>query len=314
MSPKPHNIPDPTPHSDPADRVSMSLRARAKINLSLAVAEASAQTDGYHPIASWMARLDLADDLLITRLEPDRLSRYAILWHAEAPVRSPIDWSITKDLAVRAHLMLEQHAGRSLPIQLKLDKRIPVGGGLGGASADAAAMLVAVNNLFELGLAHEELAELSTRLGSDVAYCLMDTPAFVGGLGERVEATPSVEASVVLILPEFGCNTARVYAAFDANPSSIFREGEVRSMALTAQIEPEELFNDLASPAEAVAPRLGAVLEGARDVAADLPVHVTGSGSTCFVVCPEGEEQARVLAEDIQSEVEDVRAVVTTIG
>lgn len=98
MSSTPHNIPDPAPHSDPTDRVSVSLHARAKINLALAVAEASAQTDGYHPIASWMARLDLADELMVTRLEADRLSRYAILWHAEAPVRSPIDWSITKDL------------------------------------------------------------------------------------------------------------------------------------------------------------------------------------------------------------------------
>ncbi|MEM9083745.1 MAG: hypothetical protein AAGB34_09125, partial [Planctomycetota bacterium] len=127
------------------------------------------------------------------------------------------------------------------------------------------------------------------------------------------EATPSIEASVVLILPEFGCNTARVYKAFDNAPASPFREGEVRSMALTAQIEPEELFNDLASPAEFVAPRLGTVLEATREVARDLPVHVTGSGSTCFVVCPEGKEQARILAEDIQSEVEDARAVVAAI-
>ena len=112
------------------DRRTINSNAPAKINLALAVDRA--RDDGMHPIVSWMTPIGLMDELAVTRLEDDRLSRYAVLWHEDAPVRSAIDWSITSDLAVRAHLALEAHAGRKLPVQMKLEKRIPVGGGLGG--------------------------------------------------------------------------------------------------------------------------------------------------------------------------------------
>ena len=132
--------------------------APAKLNLALSVGPPNGQ--GLHPICSWMVTVDLSDELLVTRLEPDRLSRYAILWHPEAKRQTEIDWSITTDLAVRAHLALEAHVERRLPVQLKLEKRIPVGGGLGGGSSDAATMLLALNELFELGLSSAELAEI----------------------------------------------------------------------------------------------------------------------------------------------------------
>src|SRR5436190_20490393 len=134
---------------------SLTVNAPAKLNVALSVGPP--RGDGMHPIASWMVTVDLFDELVFTRLDDDRLSRYALLWHKDAKRRSEINWSITKDLAVRAHLALEHHVGRHLPVQLKLEKRIPVGGGLGGGSSDAAATLRAVNELFDLGLSLEEL-------------------------------------------------------------------------------------------------------------------------------------------------------------
>src|SRR5262245_34048259 len=83
---------------------SVLAHAPAKLNLALSVGPPG--VDRMHPIASWMVTLDLFDELLITRLPEESLSRYAILWHKEARKRSDIDWSITKDLAVRAHLAL----------------------------------------------------------------------------------------------------------------------------------------------------------------------------------------------------------------
>ncbi|MCB9842105.1 MAG: 4-(cytidine 5'-diphospho)-2-C-methyl-D-erythritol kinase [Phycisphaeraceae bacterium] len=277
--------------------------ARAKVNLALAVDKPNAEA--MHPICSWMARINLADDLHITRLEDDRLSRYAIRWHDEAPIKTNIDWSITADLAVRAHLLLEDETARRLPVQLRLDKRIPVGGGLGGGSADAAATLSAVNELFDLNIPHDRLAQLALTLGSDVPFFLSDHPTgIVSGLGESFEPTAPVSAALVLIFPAFGCPTGPVYRAFDNLPAASFRADTIRALARADSIDSSQLFNDLAPAAEAVAPRLTPLRARAAEVARR-PVHITGSGSTMFVVCPEGAHFAADLADDIQSALAD---------
>ncbi|TVQ76800.1 MAG: 4-(cytidine 5'-diphospho)-2-C-methyl-D-erythritol kinase [Phycisphaeraceae bacterium] len=290
----------------------ITRRAHAKVNLALAVGPASPD-DGYHPIASWMARIDLADDLEITRLEDDYLSRYAILWRDDAPRKSEIDWSITQDLSVRAHLLLEETTGRPLPIQLKLSKRIPVGGGLAGGSADAAAMLLALDELFELRLTPENLTDLAMRLGSDVAYCLNHAPALVTGRGETITPTPHCPAHLVLIIPDFGCATGAVYRAFDDAPQPKFDPDRVAQLAHAAD-PAAKLFNHLAEPARAVQPRLAELIDTIEDdIARDLPVHVTGSGSTLFIVCPDGRREARQLAQDINAHLPNLAALHTTI-
>lgn len=310
-------ISDPNP-----DRPVIARRAPAKLNLALAVGPPRAE-DGYHPICSWMATIDLADELLVTRLEDDRLSRYAILWHDEAPVRSDIDWSITRDLAVRAHLMLEQVMGRSLPVQLKLEKRIPVGGGLGGGSSNAASMLVATRELFGLDLDDEALIQLGHRLGSDVPFfvhaALRDErgeaergAAVISGLGEAIETSLALRATGVLILPGFGCATGSVYRAFDAEPMATDHDGfharaeRVGSLAAGAAAPgwEEGLFNDLATAAQTVSPALREVLDTAADIA-ERPAHVTGSGSACFIVLDGVDEPERAaLIADLDAELD----------
>lgn len=279
----------------------MTRLAPAKVNLALAVGPPRG-SDGLHPICSWFAPIDLADQLLITRLPEDRLSRYAILWHERALRPTAIDWSISKDLAVRAHLLLEQEVGRSLPVQLKLTKRIPVGGGLGGGSSNAAAMLLGVRELYELPVSDARLAELALTLGSDVPFFLQPGPAIVAGVGERIDRTPALasDAALALLFPSFGCPTGAVYRAFDEAPARPMRAGEVRAMASAARVAEAELFNDLAAPAERVAPDLAELRTRAASIA-ERPVHITGSGSTMFVVCERGAEQAAALSEALLS-------------
>jgi 4-diphosphocytidyl-2-C-methyl-D-erythritol kinase len=268
--------------------------APAKVNLALSVGPPG--VDRMHPIASWMVTVDLHDELLLTRLPEESLSRYAILWHEEARRRSDIDWSITKDLAVRAHLALQEHVGRPLPLQLKMQKRIPVGGGLGGGSSDAAAMLHGVNALYALGLDDDELASIASGLGSDVAFLVHGGSAIVEALGERVERHDEVpDLHAVLAFPSVACPTGAVYGAFDREAQTARVDAaRVRSLA-RSRPAPHDCFNDLAGSACAIAPSLRDDIEELSALA-ERPAHVSGSGSTIFVLCDD-PLHAAALAE-----------------
>lgn len=274
----------------------MTLRAPAKLNLALSVGAPipDGPHRGYHPIASWFVPIDLHDTIELAQVPPGTPSKFTIDWAADAPRPTPIDWPIEKDLAVRAHALLQETAGRPLPVALTIHKRIPVGGGLGGGSSDAAAALLALNRLFTLHLPIEALRAIAAKLGSDIAFFLDDHPeprsAFVSGFGEHVEyldQTPAQDA--LLLIPPFGCPTAPVYRAFDSLPSSGVQESRIRELiaaaARSGRIDSATLFNDLAPAACAVEPRLTDTLPRLRSaLGPNTPVHITGSGSTMFVL------------------------------
>lgn len=291
-----------------------SQRANAKINLVLAVGP-PLPPKGYHPIVSWFACVDLFDTIKLERLNDGEKSEYAIEWAEDVPRATPIDWPVEKDLGVRAHRLMEELVGRALSVRMRVTKRVPVGGGLGGGSADAAAVMRGVRRLFALDVSVERMRAASTRLGSDVAFFLDDDgvsdiarPAVVSGIGEVIERVASVKEGtrVVLIFPPFGCPTAAVYAAFDerANLSAAqheFAEAPTRVHGLVNEAAAhgvsavvDRVWNDLAGPACKVEPRLGEMLGRLRSTG--LMAHVTGSGSTMFVVVDKGDERERVLA------------------
>lgn len=323
----------------------ITLPAHAKINLALSVGPPT-PPKGYHPIASWFAAIGLHDTVRLTRLDEGAPTRHEIRWGtsadgAPAPRPTPIDWPIEKDLAVRAHRLLETHIGRTLPVHLELIKRTPVGGGLGGGSSDAASTLVGLNRLFRLGLAHTELARLSTALGSDIAFFIDEAPerapasdpansddpapastprpALVTGFGERIERTRApLITDVLLLLPPFGCPTGPVYGAFDALPARAVDESRVRALVDAClpigarALDPARLFNDLAAPACAVEPRLGDLLARLRPLAPHA-VHVTGSGSTMFVIPDPGSPIAlRELAARAETLAPELIVIPTT--
>lgn len=292
---------------------SLLIRAHAKINLALAVGP-PVPPRGYHPIASWFTCIGLHDELALSR-SADRHSSWIIEWAPDAPRQSPIDWPIDKDLAVRAHRLLELAANRDLPVRAKLSKRTPVGAGLGGGSADAAAAFVGLNELFGLGFPRERLRELSTSLGSDIAFLIDDVsiahparPAIVTGFGERIERLAPVRGWVTLIFPPYGCPTGPVYQAFDRAAPGPLREDAVRTLARSAaaDLTCAALFNDLAGPACAVEPRLGTALHALR-TGMSAPVYITGSGSTLFAPArdhPHAEDlcrEARGLCPEVVS-------------
>ena len=272
--------------------------APAKLNLALSVGAPNAQR--MHPIASWMVTVSLHDELFLEELQADSLSLYAIIWHKDARRKSEIDWSITKDLAVRAHLAVEAHVGRKLPIKMRLEKRIPVGGGLGGGSSNAAAMLRALNELFNLKLSREILRDIAARLGSDVPFLIDGGSAIVTGLGEQLEPAPLPDKlHALLIFPDAACPTGAVYQTLDQlRPHGAVETDRVRALSAMQIIEHDAPFNDLAHPACEVAPKLRGELEELAELT-QRAAHVSGSGSTLFVLVDSALE-AEILAAAIE--------------
>lgn len=300
---------------------SVHARAYGKVNLALSVGP-PAPPRGYHPIASWFACVDLHDDLTVSRLDPAALSEHRVEWAQDAPRVSPIDWPLEKDLAVRAHRALEAESGRALPVRLLLQKRIPVGGGLGGGSSNAAAMLRAIVALYALAVPEDSLRRVAMKLGSDVAFFL-DTsrtpleparPALVEGYGETLHRVEQAPAAIVLFLPPFGCPTGAVYQAYDRSPCTL-RTTDVRGLIHRAHasghIDSRGLFNDLTQPACAVEQRMAGVLSTLR-ASLGTVVHVTGSGSTMFALADDGTH-AQSLAKQALAAVPGLAAVPTRL-
>jgi 4-diphosphocytidyl-2-C-methyl-D-erythritol kinase len=262
-------------------------RAYAKVNLMLSVGPPLPAGDarpGMHPIASWMHAVDLFDDV---EVEPARQAGLDVSWAKDAPRPSAIDWSREKDLVWRALGVLERSTACALPARIRVVKRIPVGGGLGGGSSDAAAALLALSEAFGLGLSVAQLAVLSRELGSDVAFFLDERPGpprppVVAGRGVRIARLEPSAGWVVLIFPAFGSPTGPVYTTYDALGPKPLREGDVAHVAAANRIDAGLLFNDLLAPAEALQPRLHTFRERIGK-AAELPVCMSGSGSTLFI-------------------------------
>ncbi len=281
----------------------MKLLCPAKVNLALSVGPA--EGSGYHPIASWMVALNFGDELTLSRRDAGA-SRWRISFDEAGPAAGrQVDWPLDRDLAVRAHGLAEREAGRTLPVDVTIAKRVPPGAGLGGGSSDAAAMLVALDELFKLGLGEARLGELAAELGSDVVFlvrALRGTPAaLVTGRGQRIEPTPLAEpVHLALLLPAaVACPTAAVYAAFDelAGDGGELRVDRVTSLAHAGRVRGVELFNDLAEPAMRVRPQL-ATLRASLEQRLERPVHVTGSGAAMFVVAAD-QREAPALAQRV---------------
>ena len=217
-----------------------TLLAPAKLTVSLQVT--GVRADGYHELDAEMVTLDLADELV---LDPEGSGLRVDLAPGLRAAGLPGPGQNLVERALEA-------CGRSAAV--RLTKRIPLGGGLGGGSADAAAVLrwAGCTDL-----------DVAVRLGADVPFCLVGGRARVEGVGEKVTPLPFEARDYLLLLPPFGVDTAWVYRAWDENPRW---EGP----------------NALATAALAVEPRLGPWRDALGEWAGREPV-LAGSGSTWFV-------------------------------
>jgi 4-diphosphocytidyl-2-C-methyl-D-erythritol kinase len=243
-----------------ADRV--RVLAPAKLTLSLEVT--GVRPDGYHDLRAEMVALDLADELEFDE-QGTGLSVVAQPGSRGGELGAGLGLgAIASGIPGDENLLLRalRAAGRTAGV--RLTKRIPVGGGLGGGSADAAAVL--------RWAGHTDLA-VAAELGADVPFCLLGGRALVEGIGERVTPLPYQRREFLLLVPPFGVDTAVVYRAWDAGERVGERSGSAQSGGGA---------NDLTAAALAVEPRLSDWRDAFGALIGREP-RLAGSGSTWFV-------------------------------
>ena len=184
-------------------------RAFAKLNISLDVT--SRRDDGFHELAMVMQTVSLCDELEIA-LRGDGQVRASSNLHF-----IPCD---ERNLAVRAALRFLEAVGESgQGVLIRMQKRIPVGAGMGGGSADAAAVLRGMNRLYDFPLSRQELEALASQVGSDVAFCITGGTALARGRGELLTDLPDFPAcTFVICKPEFSISTPELYRKLDSAP------------------------------------------------------------------------------------------------
>jgi 4-diphosphocytidyl-2-C-methyl-D-erythritol kinase len=261
----------------------MRVQAHAKLNLYLRVV--GRRPDGFHELETVFQSIDLADELTVELADDLRLTGGC----AEAPPGP-------ENLVLSAAAALREAAGGQGGAVIHLEKRIPVGAGLGGGSSDAAAMLLALNRLWGLELPHERLAALAAGLGSDVPFGLRGGTAVGRGRGEILEPLPTPRLWSVLVRPPFPVPTAQAYGLYrPAPPESPQLEAFLTALATgdAARLAPL-LRNDLEAGVFGAWPELEALREHLLTAGA-VGARMTGSGSVLFGLARD-ERHARVVA------------------
>ncbi len=259
--------------------------APAKINLTLAVS--SRRPDGYHEIESWVVKIAWCDRVTVAVSEKPSLT-------LEGTVGGiPAD---DTNLAFRAARLLADAANRPADFAIHLEKEIPAGGGLGGGSSNAAAVLLALNDLWGLSWRIEQLTPVAAAIGSDVPLFLREGSVVIRGRGELVRQLPRCWGGwVAMIVPPYSIPTAAVYEQWTspgerqvdskASPQP-WRDPDLNARELMAR-----LFNNLEPAAFAVEPRLHRLHQSLHGLD-DRPVRMTGSGSCLFTLFDKEEAES----------------------
>jgi 4-diphosphocytidyl-2-C-methyl-D-erythritol kinase len=246
------------------------VAAPSKVNLFLHVT--GRRADGYHTIESLFALVDLADEIALSIRDDGAVVRVN-----DVPGVPRDD-----DLAVRAARALQDAAGVSSGVTLRVEKRIPLGAGLGGGSSDAASVLLALNRLWRLDWPRARLAEIGRALGADIPFFVGGGPAVGRGVGDILTPVTMPAQWLVLVVPGVHVRTADIFAARELTRDTasakmdVFSEGYGR--------------NDLAPVTSARFPQVAGALALAPDA------RMSGSGSCVFLACPTRDAAEKAIA------------------
>ena len=237
-----------------------SWPAPAKLNLFLHIT--GQRDDGYHLLQTVFQFLDFGDCLRFTLCDDGQVQR-----HSDLPGVKPAE-----DLVVRAARLLQQACNTTQGVEIDVDKRLPLGGGLGGGSSDAATTLVALNYLWQCGLDQMALTRLGLQLGADVPVFIQGQAAWAEGVGEQLTPVDLPEPWFVVLCPPITVSTAEVFSApqlrRDCPPITI------RDFLAGGDVE------NVCEPL--VRKRYPEVDAALRDLGAYAPARMTGTGACVF--------------------------------
>jgi 4-diphosphocytidyl-2-C-methyl-D-erythritol kinase len=248
--------------------------APAKLNLFLHVS--GRRADGYHELQTLFQLIDLCDSIAISVREDGRIER----------PDGPAGVTPEEDLVVRAAHTLRQATGTRLGATLKVHKRIPLGGGLGGGSSDAATVFLALNHLWGTGLSLDELAALALPLGADVPVFVQGSSAWGEGIGERLTPVTLPARWYAIIHPGVGVSTREVFQSAELTRNSPL-------ITIRAFLDSGGR-NDCEGVVRARAPEVAEALDWLARFA---PARLTGTGSCVFAACESAAQAERLAAQ-----------------
>jgi 4-diphosphocytidyl-2-C-methyl-D-erythritol kinase len=247
--------------------------APAKLNLFLHVTQK--RSDGYHDLQTLFQLIDLCDSIELTLREDGEIER----------VEGADGVQPEADLTVRAARALQAATGSRSGVSIRLRKRVPMGGGLGGGSSDAATVLLALNNLWECGLSLDDLAALGLTLGSDVPIFVHGSSAWAEGRGERLTPVQLPERWYVIVHPGVAVSTAAVFQAPELTRNS---------PVITIRAFFESGGRNDCEPV--VRDRFPEVAEALDWLSRFAPARLTGTGSCIFAACASAMDAERIAA------------------
>lgn len=286
----------------------ISYKARAKINLGLDVCRRL--ENGYHEVKMIMQSVDIYDELEFQkRTDPDII----LAVDSEDELGD-----LFNNLIFRAAKFMKEYYGIKEGIEIHLKKNIPVAAGMAGGSTDAAATMLAMNEMFELGQTKEKLMELALRLGADIPFCILGGTALAEGIGEKLTPLPAPpDASILVVKPPVMVSTKWVYETLRAN--TLTQHPDIDGMVTALQ------QGSLSGIAERMENVMETVTEKRYPIIADikkmmiekgaLNAVMSGSGPSIFGVFeqePQANEACKYVREALKSQKINAQIFVTS--
>lgn len=263
--------------------------APAKINLFLHIV--GQRSDGYHLLQTVFRLLDYYDTIHIKINHSGTIKR----------VNDVPNVPETEDLCVRAALLLQKHTKCQLGADILVEKRIPMGGGLGGGSSDAATVLLALNQRWQLNLPREELLKLGLQLGADVPFFIYGTNAWAEGVGEELQTLTLHDAYYVVLTPNAHVSTAQIFAnkqlTKDTIPKTIAAFSEIAQLSSENSAGKnihDGFINQLEKVVCSIYPEVKACLDWLKQFG---DARMTGSGASVFLEVANAETANRIYQQ-----------------